>query len=627
MGNTTNTQVTIDESTFQPLPQQPQPQSRPNVTIDESTFQPLPQGSQPTQTQPPPPSRVGPYGQPNPNNVYAAAPDESTPQGAAAAIARREAQHPILSGIGKGAESLLQPVFHPIDTVESLVKQSLPPFQVYDSVKRAYPLIQAYENARTQGKSVWQSIAATNDLAAKQDAAHQLVEKTIADYKKNPTQTTAKLLTQAAGTVALLAAGGMSAATEAEVPAAATAAAEETPAVAAESVTSEPGIVQQVLKGEKVAQPGAQAAVRSGVQSSVDSANASAVAREAAANAPTETVKIPDEYKSLVDEALKQEPAWTPAKAQPVVKALGDNFELRGSVAEGNASDNDLDIWQKSGKLSDASDDLKNLGFKRVGKTPHGETWTNEATGQNVDLWDSAHEPKAGLGADTETEITSDEPAPSTSRKSPDVGDAPILHGRKSIVDDHLSTLAENEKAAYREMDDTAGFDIKAERQTLSNDKYKLAQLGNTDTDIAQRGKLIESINDSEDRIAAAEQKMKDAGVDPSLADSLHKQRMAGQDFRKSLIKNTNPDGSVNIKGLWKDTKAMRTSEYGDRLEQFFGSKEAADEYQAKLVAMDKLGAQALTRQRIAKLVGGYLAYKLGGHLFGMATNAAINVP
>jgi hypothetical protein len=389
---------------------------------------------------------------------------------------------------------------------------------------------------------------------------------------------------------------------------------------------SSEGVVNQVLKGEKVAQPGAQAAVRGGVQSSVDSANASAAAREAAANAsPAETVKVPDEYKSLVDEALKQEPAWTPAKAQPVVKALGDNYELRGSVAEGKVSDNDLDIWQKSGKLSDAADDLKTLGFKRVGKTQHGETWTNESTGQNVDLWDSAHEPKVGLGADAETELANEEPVTTTSRKSSDVGDAPILQGRKSIVDDHLETLAENEKAAYRQMDDAAGFDVKALKDRLAKDQYNLKQLGSSDPD--KTGRLVEAINDSTDRIAEAEQKMKDAGVDPSLADSLHKQRMAGGDFRDSLIKNSNPDGSVNIKGLWKDTKAMRTSEYGDRLEQFFGGKEAADEYQAKLVAMDKLGAQALTRQRIAKLVGGYLAYKLGGHLFGMATNAAINVP
>jgi hypothetical protein len=557
----------------------------------------------------PPPPRVGPNGQTNPNNTYAATPDESTPQGAAAALAQRQAAHPILTGIGQGAESLLQPVFHPIDTVETLVKQGLPPFQVYDSVKRAYPLIQTYENARSQGKSVWQSIAAANDLAGKQDAAHQLVEKTMADYKKNPTQTTAKLLTQAAGTVALLAAGGTSAATDAEVPAA-TAAAEETPAAAEAVAPKPPGIVQQVLKGEKVAQPGAQAAVRGGVQSSVDAANASATAREAAANAsPSETVKVPDEYKSLVDEALKQEPAWTPAKAQPVVKALGDNYELRGSVAEGSATDNDLDIWQKSGKLSDAADDLKNLGFKRVGTTAHGETWTNTATGQSVDLWDSAHEPIKGFRAE-EPELTAE---PATAQRSPNVKTGPLVKGNKTFMDDHLDTLEASEKTAYQKMDETAGFDVKAEKLQLANDKYKLQQLGNTDADVEQRGRLIESINDSTDRIADAEQKMQEAGVEPDAADTIHKQRMAGEDFKKSVVKNTDPaDGSVNINGLLNDAKNLRFSKRGDRLAQFFGSEKAADDYMAKLAAMDKLGAHAVKARWVAGIVGSTLAASYG---------------
>ena len=215
-----------------------------------------------TTTTPP----VGPNGQPNPRNVYAATDEESTPEGAAAAIARREGQHPILSGIGQGTESLLQPVFHPIDTVENIVKQSLPPFQVYDAVKKAYPLIQTYENARSSGKSVWQSISATNDYAKKQDEASQAVEKAIADYKKNPTQTTAKLLTEVAGNVAMLAAGGSGATAEADVPLVTRAAETEAPVAETEAETSaaapKPGIIKQVLQGDKVAQEPARAALK-----------------------------------------------------------------------------------------------------------------------------------------------------------------------------------------------------------------------------------------------------------------------------------------------------------------------------------------------------------------------------
>ncbi len=191
---------------------------------------------------------VGPNGQPNPRNVYAATDEESTPEGAAAAIARREAQHPILSGIGQGTESLLQPVFHPIDTVENIVKQSLPPFQVYDSLKKAYPLIQTYENARSQGKSVWESISSANDHARKQDAAAQAVDQAIANYKKNPTQTTAKILTQVAGTVAMLAAGGSGATAEADVPLVTRAA--ETEAPVAET---KPRLLLRLLNPESLA--------------------------------------------------------------------------------------------------------------------------------------------------------------------------------------------------------------------------------------------------------------------------------------------------------------------------------------------------------------------------------------
>ena len=118
----------------------------------------------------------------------------------------------------------------------------------------------------------------------------------------------------------------------------------------------------------------------------------------------------------------------------------------------------------------------------------------------------------------------------------------PLLEGNATVVDEHLSALQKQEQAAYAKMDEAAGFDVKAERVQLGNDQYKLKQLGNTEADITQRGNLIESINDSEARIADAEAKMKEAGVDPDIADFIHKQRMAGNDFRKALIKNTSPD-------------------------------------------------------------------------------------
>jgi hypothetical protein len=191
----------------------------------------------------------------------------------------------------------------------------------------------------------------------------------------------------------------------------------------------------------------------------------------------------------------------------------------------------------------------------------------------------------------------------------------PILKGNRSIVDDHLDAIYKSEKAAYKQVDDTVGFDLKQEKAQLANDKYKLSQLGNTDADINARGKLIEAINDSQDRITAAEAKLKAAGIDPKAPDMIHQQRMAGMEFKKALVKNTNPDGSVNVDGLLKSSQNLRFSKYGDRLQQFFGSKEAADNYMSQLTEAQKVGASAVKMQKLAKLVAAaYVGHKvLGG--------------
>jgi hypothetical protein len=188
----------------------------------------------------------------------------------------------------------------------------------------------------------------------------------------------------------------------------------------------------------------------------------------------------------------------------------------------------------------------------------------------------------------------------------PEASEGPLVEGHTTALDKHLSSLAENERTAYKKMDAVAEFDVKAEKAQLKNDQYKLKQLGNTEADVAQRAKLTESINDSTDRISQAEAKMKEAGINPKEADAIHQQKMAGQDFKKSLVKNTRPtDGSVNVKGLLKDGQQLRFSKYGDRLEQFFGSKEAADNYMAELQKADQLGVHALKARKVALWAAG----------------------
>jgi hypothetical protein len=357
-------------------------------------------------------------------------------------------------------------------------------------------IIQAYENARSQGRNVVDAISAANAEAKRQLDARDLFKQRAKEFHANPSKATGRALVDVAAIIAPMAFKGAALPVEAAESSGTTADAVThvfdpesgtlAPITDATEPLPQPSRITQAIKGSRVAQPGAQAAVRNAVRSSVEATGAA-----------------------------------------------------------------------------------------------------DESTLANIE-------------------------------------NQPLLKGNGTILDEHLSNLAENEKAAYKKMDDTASFDVKAEKQQLANDQYKLKQLGNTDTDVTQRGNLIESINDSQQRIADAEAKMKEAGVDPTEADGIHKQRIAGTDFKKTLVKSTNPDGSVNIDSLLNGSKNLRFTKYGDRLQQFFGSKEAADNYITQLEQMQKLGAHAVKMQRVAKIIGGLALGGYGLHKFGQVAEALI---
>ena len=427
-----------------------------------------------------------------PNNVYAAAPDEQTPEGSAAAIARRQAEHPILAAIGEGSGEALGDIWDAVKGLPGGILHSLPPVQFHDTIKQAVPIFQAYEQARSSGKGVWDSMRQANEVAKQHDAAQQALQTRIDEFKKKPGAATVRAIANAATVAATIYDGGALSPANTELPAgvaeanaAARTAAESTTAESAvPEAESQPGIVQQIVKGKKVAQPGAEAAVRKGVQSSTEAAGTA-----------------------------------------------------------------------------------------------------DESVAANIE-------------------------------------NQPVLKGNQSIVDEPLSALKEKESALYKKVDDAVGFDLKAEKAQLANDKYKLSQLGNTDADITQRGNLTEAINDSTDRIAQAEAKLKDAGIDPKAADAAHQQRMAGQDFKKALVKNTNSDGSINVDGFLKDAKNLRFSKYGDRLGQFMGNN-GADAFVSKLEQMQKLGAHAMKTQQIAVWLGKYVLPEVAGG--ALATGYALS--
>jgi hypothetical protein len=427
---------------------------------------------------------------------YQAAPDESTPEGYAAAVAQREREHPIITDVGKGSGEALGDIWamvsHPVDTAGGLVGAGN---EVYEHIKDSVPIIHSFEDARSQGKGILESLNAANAKAKQISDAHSLVKQRMDEFKKQPGVATIRALGNAATIAATIYDGGklLTELPETAVPENAgvthvfdPASGTLAPITDAAEPLPQPSRITQAIKGARVAQPGAQAAVRNAVRSSVEATGAA-----------------------------------------------------------------------------------------------------DESTLANIE-------------------------------------NQPLLKNNGTILDEHLSNLAENEKAAYKKMDETAGFDVKAEKQQLANDQYKLKQLGNTDADVTQRGNLIESINDSEQRISEAQAKMKEAGVDPAEADGIHKQRIAGTDFKKTLVKSTNPDGSVNVDGLLNGSKNLRFTKYGDRLEQFFGSKEAADNYMTQLEQMQKLGAHAVKMRRIAKIIGGLVLGGYGVHKVGQFAEALI---
>lgn len=197
--------------------------------------------------------------------------------------------------------------------------------------------------------------------------------------------------------------------------------------------------------------------------------------------------------------------------------------------------------------------------------------------------------------------------------------EAPLLEGHSAVVDDQLQNIATQKQAAYKQMDDAAGFDVKATRQTLKDAEYKVKQ---PEIDDAAKARLNKTIAESKQSLADAEQKMQAAGIDPKAADTLNKQWQAGLEFRKALVRNLSSDGeSVNVDGLLKASKNLRNmSKYGDRLEQFMG-KEGADTFMSNLQNAQELGSHAMKVQQIAKWIAGVMgAGALGGETVHMLT-------
>ncbi|GEM_PF-5000290 len=204
------------------------------------------------------------------NNIYAAAPDEQTPEGSAAALARRQAAHPILTAVGKGSGEALGDIWDAVKGLPNGILHSLPPVQFHDTIKQAFPVFQAYEQSRSSGKGVWDSLRQANEVAKQHDAAQQALQARIDEFKQNPGPASVRAVADAAALAATIYDGGPLNPANTELPEGLSEANAAARANAAESsaATPKPGIVKQILKGKDVAQPEAQAAMRSAANAS-----------------------------------------------------------------------------------------------------------------------------------------------------------------------------------------------------------------------------------------------------------------------------------------------------------------------------------------------------------------------
>jgi hypothetical protein len=212
---------------------------------------------------------------------------------------------------------------------------------------------------------------------------------------------------------------------------------------------------------------------------------------------------------------------------------------------------------------------------------------------RNTSAADAGVAVRGGTQAATEATGTAD------ASMAANIQNAPVVGRGTTVVDEHLGALKNDEAAAYQSIDKTVGFDLKEAKETLKETQYQIKQPGVTP---AAKQAMQDSINDLATRIPQAEAKLKAAGIDPKAGDVIHTQRMAGQDFRNSLVKATNPDGTLDINKLSTQNKNLQFSKRGNRLEQYMGD-DGAKAYLDGIDAARKAGAKAITRQNVAKWV------------------------
>jgi hypothetical protein len=421
---------------------------------------------------------------------------------------------------------------------------------VYTGITEDIPAVyKAYEAARSTGASIMDAYHAANVKAQEiQNAKNGLIQA-VKEFNTNPNKAAWNAVLQL-GTVAL--GGEMLKAPEAA--AAETATAEAVAPEAAAEAAAEPGVIKQMWKGEKVAQPGAQAALRNVAQNATPETTPNYVYR--ARDVGEQGVSTEGHAQATSDLARAKE------YAEP-----GMRSPEQGEVVKIDLNKLDPEDYA-------------------VQKHPSGADWVKF----NRNL------------AENEVEPLTAKPAPSPAPELRESLTAPIEAADKGA------------DALYKTIDDATGTDIKGLSKKLRDTNFKIRMSTNPTDEAAWELKRT----NIQDTIADALKQAKDAGVPDdqlSQADAQFKKMSALTDVEKRVFKNVNvidpTTGEVRLDAAVKELQKLQdNTKYGSpRLEQAFGKGNTVLE---DMKAANRLGIKALNRQQLAKMLLRYSGY-VGG--------------
>jgi len=269
-----------------------------------------------------------------------------------------------LTAIGQGSGEALGDIWDAVKGLPGGIVHSLPPVQFHDSIKQAVPVFQAYEQARSSGKSVWDSMRQANEVAKQHDAAQQALQARIDEFKKKPGAASVRGIADAAAFAATIFDGGALNPANTELPAGVSEANAAARASAGEgAVAAKP--VPSVAETEAAASPVESAVAKAAAKSKLPEGQPASVAPTGEDIQPTLQQGIRDTMGKVADE---NGVAKSTAKSiRDVVKETADNvyaksksqFGVLDEATGGNVSRFDEQIRNVNRALANVTDDVE----------------------------------------------------------------------------------------------------------------------------------------------------------------------------------------------------------------------------------------------------------------------------